>query len=540
MASGIWHLACQTYALNLFQFHCILNQTQFLFSSPRSFRVAKSATLSARLPPIFKLLSKFSLLSKSALFFMTLLLLSYTQDSVALTAYTSRTIEGTPPYLTFDGGRTKATNTDGLLSIKLQDGRVITPSTNTSSATNPIRLPYVGSTLAHIEVLVPSGVNSVSFNDLITQGNWGDDDGDGQGTNGITATGILSASFLDKDGYTVSRSAALDVCKAPYKVVLRSTGGSLKTQYGLPNTSYFSGQVVTYYINPYDGSRVCYFVQSARPNLYFGGTGATIRGNYDYSKYAGPSNIWSSRKGFLTQSTSPSSYGLNFPTTGADGLYFDLELPIGVDGSQLTWSVVTNGSINATVSWTRPRSSTFRDPNGNQVNADEWIRDKSSYVTRVTLNGPWADSGQIQSDNPTPLSVPSLPQTFELVGRDSGNEVRYGFVLRQWFVGRGGHRINFSNQLSWCSSLGYRMPRIRNLTNAIASPGGNNNYYRSIGAGLYSEWGLMSNYQNVNFSLYMSWTDDVTNTDVRAVYPFDGGIWEKSKTIGIFGLCVTP
>ncbi|SCC34806.1 hypothetical protein GA0061081_12313, partial [Gilliamella bombicola] len=201
MASGIWHLACQTYALKLFKFHRSRNQTQFLFSSPRSFRVAKSETLSAGLSPGSRrlpLLSKFSGLpslsgllrlfrfSKSALFFVVLLL-SYSQSSVALTAYTSKYIVGSAPYLTFDNGRTKATSTDKLLSIRLQDGQVITPSTNTTSATNPIRLPYVGSNLSHIEMIVPSSTNSVSLSDLVTRYNyWRDDDGDEPAVNGVS------------------------------------------------------------------------------------------------------------------------------------------------------------------------------------------------------------------------------------------------------------------------------------------------------------------------------------------------------------------
>ncbi|WP_167349281.1 hypothetical protein, partial [Gilliamella bombicola] len=81
--------------------------------------------------------------------FATLLLLPYSQSSLALTAYTSRVIQGSAPYLTFDGGRTKATTTDTLLAIELPDGRTITPSTNTSSSTNPIRL-----------------VNGSTFNDI--------------------------------------------------------------------------------------------------------------------------------------------------------------------------------------------------------------------------------------------------------------------------------------------------------------------------------------------------------------------------------------
>ncbi|MWN06834.1 hypothetical protein, partial [Gilliamella sp. Pas-s95] len=129
-------------------------------------------------------------LTKLLLFFVPLFLLPYTQCSMALTASTSRYIEGSAPYLTLDGGQTRATSTDSFLFIKLQDGRVITPSTNPSSATNPIRLPYAGSTLGNIDMLIPSSVDSVNLSDLVTRYNyWGDDDGDGQGINGVTATG---------------------------------------------------------------------------------------------------------------------------------------------------------------------------------------------------------------------------------------------------------------------------------------------------------------------------------------------------------------
>ncbi|MWN06713.1 hypothetical protein, partial [Gilliamella sp. Pas-s95] len=534
MASGIWHLACQTYAQNLFQFHRSLKQTQFLFSSARSFRVAKwtpssrsfqamfsagtSTTSSAKLSSISKwllgppLLSKpplwfrSSLLFKSALFFALLFLLSYSQGSVALTAQTSRVIEGSAPYLTFDGGQTKATNTDTFLAIELPDGRRITQSANTSSATNPIRLPSGNYTFNDIHTVVPASVPlvngeyAIDINNLVSQGKWGDDDGDGQGANGVTASGRIDLTIRDKNGTTVSRSDTLSLCKAPYKLTLSSTGGTLETRYGVPRGSRFYGGTAEYYITLSSQPVIC----SVRPNLYLGGTGNNVSfpwgGVRDDSKYAGPSNIWSPTKGFLVQSTSPSSYDLNFPTTGSDGLYFDLDVG-GVDASQLSWTVNTSGRLRATVSWTRPRSGTFIDPRGNTVQADVWIRDKSSYVTRVTLHGPRASSSQISSSSPGRLTPSlSLPQRFELVGRDShGNEVRYGFVLRQWFVHRGSKSARQSDQISWCNSLGYRLARVRDLTNAVrtgsspisgAVPSSSGNWYqRHIGAGFFTEWG---------------------------------------------------
>ncbi|WP_218056463.1 hypothetical protein, partial [Gilliamella sp. Gris1-4] len=102
------------------------------------------------------------MLSKSALFFTPLLLLSYTQDTEALTVNTANTIHGSAPYLTFDGGRTKATDTDTFLAIELPDGRRITQSTNTSSVTNPIMLPSGNYTFNDIHTVLPSGTTSIS------------------------------------------------------------------------------------------------------------------------------------------------------------------------------------------------------------------------------------------------------------------------------------------------------------------------------------------------------------------------------------------
>ncbi|MWN05726.1 hypothetical protein GQ598_05255 [Gilliamella sp. Pas-s95] len=489
--------------------------------------VRSSATCSVKLSSISKwllgppLLSKPplwfrpSLLFKSALFFALLFLLSYSQGSVALTAQTSRAIEGSAPYLTFDGGRTKVTDTDSLLYIRLQDGTRYTPSTNPSSSRNPIRLPYAGSILHDIGMLVPSSVSqsngayTVSLSDLVTRYNyWRDDDGDGQGANGVTATGDISVSFRDKDGNTVSRIDRLSKCRAPYKVTLRSTGGSLTTQYGVPRSSSFSGATVDYYINPYEDTGVCYFVKFARPDLEYG--------NGDY---AGPSRIWNPNKGFFTQSNNPSYYYANFPTTGADGLYFYLLID-GANASQFTWSVVTDGDITATV-----------DGRG-----------------KVTLHGPRASSAQINSDSPNPLDVPDLPQRFELVGRDSsGNEVRYGFVLKQWFVNRGNKRGTQPNHSSWCRGLGYRLPQIKDLVkfgctglDGLPCSDTSNHYMRIIDYGFFGEWGRIYNYADAGFVNHNHWTSDASGSNGFYVSSGSGHVDSVNVSVNIFAVCTTP
>ncbi|MCX8585996.1 MULTISPECIES: hypothetical protein [unclassified Gilliamella] len=403
----------------------------------------------------------------------------------ALTSQTTRNaIQGSAPYLTFDGGRTRAVDANGLLGITLSDGTRYTPSTNTSSSSAPISLPVVGQSFADIRMFVPTNTNSVALSSLIGPPNnyWGDDDGDAN----VTATGSLSLSIVDKNNRPVSRNTVLTTCtdSAPYKVTLSSTNGTLSTRYGFPNRSTFSARSETYYVNPKAEPVVCF----ARPDMY-----------YSTGPYAGPASMWDPANGFIPQSTGPSSYGRNFPTTGANGLYFDLL--ISGSSQPLSWSPVSLGGITVTMS----------NPTATSV--------------RVTLTGPYATTSQHNSNSPSPISKPTLPQTFELVGRDNnGNPVaRYGFTLKQWFVNRGNKHDTYSNTLSWCSRIGYRMPHVKDLTNAScrginlelrcngsvgATPSSPNNLYmRYIGSGFFTEWGRMEKYSGVGFRFWY-WTSE--------------------------------
>ncbi|OCG06701.1 hypothetical protein A9G13_10615 [Gilliamella sp. wkB178] len=462
-------------------------------------------------------------LSKVALALIPLSLLPYSVNTQALLASTIQVINGSAPYLTFDNGVTKVTTAEGLLWITLSNGTHITPAINTS-ATTAIVLPNAGETLADVQMLVPTTANSIALNDLISApyNYWGDDDGDGQGTNGITATGNLSVSITDKDNQAVSRSASLDLCKAPYKLQLTSTDVSLTTQYGVPNSSNFTGNSATYYISPKAVPTICY----AMPNLTYG-TGDK----------AGPATIWNPTKGFLVQSTEPSSYSRNFPTTGANNVYFDLEIG-GVNGSALTWPTVSQGGITATM--------TPSPDNANNI--------------RVTLTGPAATESQISSATPGSVATPSLPQTFVLVGKDSSNSelVSYGFVLKHWFVNRGTKRDTYAPTSSWCSSLGYRLPQVKDLTNAKcgvdnrwfpcvngidgATPSSTVNYYqRNIGAGLFTEWGYMHPYTDAGFFYNYYWTSDSNGSNQFNVYSLTGDVVKDGDpSIGYNAVCAYP
>ncbi|WP_133052741.1 hypothetical protein [Gilliamella apis] len=417
----------------------------------------------------------------------------------ALTTKTTNIIYGSAPYLTFDGGRTRVTNTEALLGISLSDGRTFTPTTNNSSSTNPIELPVAGQSFNDIGMLVPTDTNSIALSSLIgTPYNyWGDDDGDGQGIDGITATGSLNLSIVDRWNYPVTRNKVLTICNSPYKLTLSSYGGRLTTRYGVPNESRFTAGNATYYINPKASSPVICF---ARPYLERGGGISAA--------------VWEYGKGFLPQSVTPSSYGLNFPTTGAHNLYFDLD--ISGNNQALSWAPVSHGGITATMT------------------------DSTSTSVKVTLTGPAVtDPNQWESENPDRIDRPSLPQVFELVGRDSsGNAVvKYGFVLKQWFVNRGNAWVNYSSVESWCNKIGgYRLPNVRDLTNAScragryspevicngvvdATPSSGGIYNsRHIDAGFFTEWGYMCKYRGANFPC-----------ETRLVGGYEFGYWTQDR-----------
>ena len=443
----------------------------------------------------------------------------------ALTTKTTNIIYGSAPYLTFDGGRTRVTNTEALLGISLSDGRTFTPTTNDSSLDNPIVLPVAGQSFNDIGMLVPRNTNSIALSSLIgTPYNyWGDDDGDGQGVNGVTATGSLNLSIVDKDNNRVARNEVPTMCKAPYKLTLSNDEGRLTTRYGVPNESRFTAGNVTYYINPKE-TQICF----AKPILLLAIYGAP------YSDLFTPGILEDRNKGFITQSFTPSSYGLNFPTTGAHNLYFDL-IFAGTNQA-LSWAPVSHGGIKATMT------------------------NSTSTSVRVTLTGPVATRSQWFLGNPGEIAKPSLPQVFELVGRDSsGNAVvKYGFELKQWFVNRGNYKGNRSNMSSWCYRIGYyRLVDVYDLTNAScqgygsgpdcrgavgATPSSRDNYARRhIGAGFFSEWGPIKNYNGANFFGEVYWTsDNYTVYKSYVISVLNGQVSVLDNNMYSSGVCVYP
>ncbi|MFQ0995442.1 hypothetical protein ACGH6Q_10560 [Gilliamella sp. BG2] len=238
-------------------------------------------------------------------------------------------------------------------------------------------------------------------------------------------------------------------------------------------------------------------IDYVRPSLSYGkNTDSTWQ-------FAGPANIWNPDKGFSVQSIDPDLYYLNFPTTGMDGLYFDL-LITDIRPEELKWEPVEEGGVRVTVTNVRANESMLPD------------EDRGQIVARVKLSN---------------LSFrPELPARFELVGRDINTEdevVKYGFVLQKWFARSRDIDKSYERQLNYCrwhaSSTGYRMAKLRELTNAkcgvinffpcindinnLASSSSGVHYQRRIGEGFLAEWGDIDGYDNHYYGQYV-WVSD--------------------------------
>ena len=468
-------------------------------------------------------------------------MLSFSFSSQALISQTFNTINGNAPYLTFDNGQTKVTSlNDELFKITLSDGREITPVTNRSS-TAPIVLPNLGETLADVNMAVPIGSNSVKLSSLIgaPYNYWGDDDGDDD----FTISGDLNLIITDKNNQNVARNARLDICNAPYKVTLSNTDAILKTRYGVPDGTNINTRSVTYYINPKVSPKVCF----AKPNT----VDVEVGHNFD-----GPADMWNRQRGYIPQAT----YDSSFPTTGANEMHFFLDL--GGVVQQLKWKEVERKGITV-------KAGYDVDSHGEIVNAT---------MVRVTLKGPSATPEQWKADEPGSVDKPDLPQTFELVGRYDENGpviVKYGFVLQQWLVNRGDMKTKHGRAAKWCENIGYRQPKVKDLTNAFcrpdypgcrgskgASPESDDNYFvRRIGGGFFSEWGNLSPFgtfydsQKIHFFEYGYWSselgddgnpdpniEDLDKKPWLDVYSRDGASgWNYPRENGgAYGLCIWP
>ena len=384
-------------------------------------------------------------------------------STYALNITTANAIHGGAPYLTYDGGTTKADSTESLLSITLSDGTVISAENDESSLTNPIELPNQGDTYASIQTIVPlpqsgnSNYPKVKMTDLLKApyNYFGDDDGDGYddvaGEVIATASGDIGVKWENINGIDVTDTVKNNAyskfieCDGPYKLTITATNGELKTQYGEPNKSSFMGGSHSYYINPKVEPHVCYaqpsplFDDAARigshegVSPWFDGPGWDS-GVIDFGEYRGyPS------KGFKFYNARNSGhydgknsvYTNNFPSTGSNGLYFYLLLA-GISPEAV---IAANGSSISAVEGGNVRLSLSTGITGweHQLRGLISVSDEYPYLypygvpqkaLKITLNGPRATSNDKNFS----------PSTFRLYADRGKSKILYEFKLMRWYI----------------------------------------------------------------------------------------------------------
>ncbi|NUF48326.1 hypothetical protein [Gilliamella sp. ESL0250] len=409
-------------------------------------------------------------------------------NAIALSATTTAVIQGSAPYFTFDGGRTKVTNSQGLLGITLSDGRqYVAPGSpsglypngieNSSSVEKPIVLSGGTTTFSSIKTLVPlvsDGNYSyprIALNNLASSyGYWADDDGD----KNVSATGDLTVVWQDKNGIDITSQIrnnqiqTLDPCDAPYKLEVKATGGQLSTLYGIPKITSFSEEATSYYISPrIDRPYVCY----AQPNLY--------------RREGGPN--WVDKKGFKVASIH--NFADNFPSTGSNGLHFYLLLA-GITPEQV---IAANG---ATVFAESGESTVNLSLTAERTSGWELQGAVREVALKILLNGPNKDSNNTKF----------TPSEFKLYADSGHNQLLYSFKIERWYIIKPGIAGGYNSAEVFCNSLGngYRITGIEDYTNGNLSsywtggiPGLGNTYRRQMSykngnkwvGGLFNEWG---------------------------------------------------
>ncbi|VEN50813.1 unnamed protein product [Callosobruchus maculatus] len=85
-----------------------------------------------------------------------------------------------------------------------------------------------------------------------------------------------------------------------------------------------------------------------------------------------------------------------------------------------------------------------------------------------------------------------------------GKIIKYSFTLKSWFINNGNTGMTWPAANTYCSSQGYSLPTVQQLTGDSGYVGGD---HGTLG-GLWSEWGNLSSYSSAGFSSYSAWSSE--------------------------------
>ncbi|RKS87522.1 hypothetical protein DES39_0757 [Orbus hercynius] len=413
---------------------------------------------------------------------VSLPLLSFASLSVT----TSQTIQGSAPYFLLDNGteKLKILTTDELIGFqyidesgnvviadKSMDGKVIQVNTSMNQRDLLAVVPIDGKKYSLSEMLtMPDSVLLVS-----------DTDGDAKGAD---ATGFMTATLRANSVKTVVSDTLFDWCKGTYTLEISATAdtsGNLqaKTMYGDPYYRDYETNTATYTLQP---AGTAPYVCWAQPNLRMG-----------TDQYAGPASQWDPSNGFLLQSLDDPTK--NFPTTGFNNAYFYLVL-VGTTAKQVIAS--TTGASGL--------SGTYTPVGTAGIYAELSAMTANTNLLMVKLKGPDMNSATIPMHSATVFNL------------QSGTDMVYRFSIDKWFIARaginGGYKDSANPALNYCTDLGgggkYKVPSVvGDYTNASIEAGVNGNYQRTIGGGLFAEWGYTANnYTDSGFEVNEYWASE--------------------------------
>ena len=241
------------------------------------------------------------------------------------------------------------------------------------------------------------------------------------------------------------------------------------------------------------------------------------------------------------------NYFNNFPSVGANGLYFYL-VTHGIDNSLNTtiWSVKTSNTNDGSPSAITAIVTKSEGPKAkNSIGGFKHYDAKNMVL--VTLKGP--DSSSKSSTQATAPKA-NLPVDIEVIGQTKqGVTLSYKFRINKWFINRGDIIDEFDKQNAWCDGLGdYRSATARELSNAklISLPHNGNdmfNYKRSVHQGLITEWGGLSYFGGANFyNPTYGWTGTISPVTHNPIYVNinDAALEEgRDKHHHYYALCIS-
>lgn len=244
---------------------------------------------------------------------------------IALSATTTKVIEGSAPYLQFktsqnDQVGNKLKNLDELLGFMMPSqestGELIQIGVNDSISNGgkPLTVPF-GTKFSDVIALVTADGQAHTISNLQVA----DDDGDASITDNFTVGGTLTATWKDGSQVVSDLHQELTLCGGPYTLELSAQDIAVTTKYGIPNKNHYGSKPkITYQFMLSGGPKLCY----ARPYSIYVNSASN-----DITKYPKGYNsaVWNGngykevnqfRVGFIAESFRP--------ITGFKGIKFDL------------------------------------------------------------------------------------------------------------------------------------------------------------------------------------------------------------------------